>query len=128
MKIDSLLRAHRFMRVERPPELWGASAEDVRLIPLIGEMIAVVGLSRGNPLAELTLNAANVVVESESICGAPIGEYVALSVKGKGDWRPEWTWRPGASLPKGAYSDIDGRIATAAPPSRIRDTSATGVR
>ena len=108
MNIEYLLRAHGFMRVERPPEVWHADVEDVRLVPFIGEMIAF-GLSRGSPLAELTLNAANVVVEDDDL--VPAGEYVALSIQGKGDWRPEWTWRPSSNLPGGAYSDLGRALA-----------------
>jgi len=40
LRLDGLLRAHAFMRVERPPELWEAAAEDTTLVPLLGEMIA----------------------------------------------------------------------------------------
>ena len=109
MNLEPLLRAHEFMRVERPLNFWQADAEDVRLVPLIGEMIAV-GLSRGNALGELTLNAANVVVEADDGLVA-VGEYVALSVLGKGDWRPEWTWRAGATLPASAYSDLGRALA-----------------
>jgi hypothetical protein len=105
MNLDPLLRAHGFMHVERPPELWQAAVEDVRLVPLLGEMIAF-GLSRGNVLRALTLNAANVVVEEDCDDLAPCGEYVALSVMGKGDWRPEWTWRSEASLPGDAHTDL----------------------
>ena len=110
MNLDPLLRAHGFMHVERPPELWDAEAEDVRLVPLVGEMIAL-GLSRGNALGALTLNAANVVVADDCDGLAPCGEYVALSVTGQGDWRPEWTWLPGASLPGGPYTDLGRALA-----------------
>jgi hypothetical protein len=93
-KIASLLRAHSYMRVERPPKLWEADADDERFVPLLGEMI-VVGLTRGNKLENLTLLASNVVVEADAANDVPLGEYVALSVKGPGDWSPEWRWRPG---------------------------------
>jgi hypothetical protein len=105
VSLDHLLRAHGFMRVERPPELWRADVEDMRLAPALGEMIAF-GLSRGNPLGELTLGAANVVVETDGFDAVAAGEYAALSVSGEGDWRPEWKWRPGAPLPGGAYADL----------------------
>jgi len=57
MRLDALLRAHGFMRVERPPQLWEADTDDERFIPLLGEMIAV-SLARGAKLEELTLNVA----------------------------------------------------------------------
>jgi hypothetical protein len=45
--------------------LWEIEAEDIRLIPVLGEMIAV-GLGRGNALRRLTLNASNVTVELDT--------------------------------------------------------------
>jgi hypothetical protein len=110
IKIDSLLRAHSFMRLESPPTLWEADAEDWLFIPLLGEMI-VVGLTRGNKLEELTLLASNVVVEAEAASDVPQGEYVALSVIGRGDWSPEWRWRPGDPFPGSPYASFD-RLAT----------------
>jgi hypothetical protein len=38
MRLDALLRAHGFMRVERPPRLWEADTDDERFIPLLGEV------------------------------------------------------------------------------------------
>jgi hypothetical protein len=52
MQLDALLRAHAFLRVERPLLLWEVDGEDVAVIRLLGEMI-VVGLSRGNQMPEL---------------------------------------------------------------------------
>jgi hypothetical protein len=110
MKIDSLLRAHAFMRVERPPTIWEADVEDISFVPLLGEMI-VVGLTRGNKLEDLTLLASNVVVDAAAAGDVPQGEYVAISVKGRGDWAPEWRWRPGGPFPGGPYANFD-RLAT----------------
>jgi hypothetical protein len=110
MKIDTLLRAHSFMHVESPPMIWEADVEDVRFVPLLGEMI-VVGLTRGNKLEELTLRAANVVVEADAAGAIPHGEFIAISVSGRGDWAPEWRWRPGDRLPGGPYANFD-KLAT----------------
>src|SRR5437764_651680 len=68
------------------------------------------GLSRGSVLRALTLNVANVVVDG---CDGlvPCREYITLSVNGKGDWRPEWTWRPEANLTGGAYTDLGRALA-----------------
>jgi hypothetical protein len=110
MKIDALLRAHSFMRVERPPSLWEADADDECFVPLLGEMI-VVGLTRGNKLEDLSLLASNVVVEADTANDIPQGEYVALSVKGRGDWSPEWRWRPGDPFPGSPYAGFD-RLAS----------------
>jgi hypothetical protein len=90
--------------------IWEAAVEDVRFVPLLGEMI-VVGLTRGNKLEELTLLAANVVVEADAAGDVPQGDYVAISVKGRGDWAPEWRWRPGDPFPGSPYANFD-RLAT----------------
>lgn len=63
MRLEPLLRAHGFMKVEQPPELWEPATEDTRFVPLLGEMIAA-GLTGGAELDALTLNASNVVVEA----------------------------------------------------------------
>ena len=95
MELDSLLRAHEFMRVERPPLLWEADAELDPVIRMLGEMLALA-LRHHNDLATLTLNASNVSVEEEGPDGVDLGDYVALSVVGPGeDWKDR-TWRPGS--------------------------------
>lgn len=97
MKLDALLRAHAFMRVERPPELWEIDTDDdTGVILTLGEMI-VAGLVRGTDLADLTLNASNVVIERSAASDhLPAGEYVALTVRGAGAW-PDATWWPGVA-------------------------------
>ena len=40
MRLDALLRAHGFMKIERPPELWEADSDDARFLPLLGEINA----------------------------------------------------------------------------------------
>ena len=96
MQLGPFLTAHGFMRVERPPLLWDVDTEDLRFLPLLGEMIAA-GLGKGTPLAELTLNASNIVVETSPDDGgepaAPLpGEYVAVTVSGTADFGPDATW------------------------------------
>jgi hypothetical protein len=110
MILHSVLCAHDLMRVERPPELWRIHAEDGRLIPLLDEMVAFA-LSRGNVLGKLILHAANVVIENAGPNNIPSGEFVAISVVGKGDWGPEWRWRPDAALPMCASSKFQRVIA-----------------
>jgi hypothetical protein len=46
MRLDALLRAHGFMRVERPPQLWEADTDDLTFIALLAEMVAA-SLARG---------------------------------------------------------------------------------
>jgi hypothetical protein len=111
--LDSILRANEFMRVERPPLLWEADTEDVGVVRLIGEMIAA-GLGRGNDLADLVLNASNVTVEAGSEPrGAPAGDYVALSVRGPGDWGTEWTWRPGDTTSNKVFCHVEAKAPAA---------------
>jgi hypothetical protein len=59
--IEAVLRAHSHMRLERPPLLWSLSADDEAFFRLLGETISH-GLTRGNEVGDLTLNASNTVV------------------------------------------------------------------
>jgi hypothetical protein len=95
MDLDGQLRAQSAVKVERPPTLWEADTEIEPFIALLGQLIAL-GLGRGNELAELSLNVANVVVEPDDEEGSiPQGEFVAITVRGGGSWDDE-TWRPGS--------------------------------
>ena len=116
MRFDGLLRAHAFMKVERPPDIWEADTEDVRFVPLLGEMIAA-GLSKGAPLEELTLNVSNVVVErdpDDDPSPPSAGEYVAVTVSGNADFGPDSTWpaRPGTAV-SDLLVRLKERLATA---------------
>jgi hypothetical protein len=94
MDLDGPLRDQASLRVERPPALWEADTEVEPFLALLGELIAL-GLGRGNELAGLTLNVANVVVEPDNEDGSiPEGEFVAITVRGGGSWDDD-TWRPG---------------------------------
>ncbi len=120
---SALLNAHAFLTVERPPDVWDADVEDVPLVRLLGEMIAAA-LARGTPLERVVLRAANVVVEASEaggageLGGAPApGEYLALSVMGRGDWGPETAWRPGdADAPTLVNRDLDAAARAATVP------------
>jgi hypothetical protein len=82
MDLDGPLRAQSAVKVERPPTLWEADTETEPFLALLGELIAL-GLGRGNELADLTLNVANVVVEPDDEDGSiPEGEFVAITVRG----------------------------------------------
>lgn len=117
MRLEPLLRSHAFMRVERPPQLWEADAEDTTLVPLLGEMIAA-RLALGGRLEDLTLNASNVVVgeddfgDDRSTSPAP-GEYVALTVLGEGAPEDDGTWTPGRAAPAGTLARFPDRLAAA---------------
>ena len=112
MKLDALLRAHAFMKVERPPELWEAATEDTAFIPLLGEMI-VACLVRGAKLEELTLNASNVTVEPGAEPLAP-GDYVAITVSGTVSWESDAVWQPRKAWDVAGLDDLTARLAPAA--------------
>jgi hypothetical protein len=103
MELGALLRAHGFMRTEAPPELWEADTQDEPFLTMLGEMI-VIGLGRGNDLAELVLNVSNVTVEPdedpEDHRWADPGEYVAITVSGGGNWEDD-VWRAGQGPTRG---------------------------
>jgi hypothetical protein len=98
MRLDGYLRAHSFMQVERPPLLWEVDADDEDFLRVLGEMIAL-GLRFGNELSDLVLNVSNVTVEPDPMHPerppAP-GDYVAVTVRGGGDWGEEVVWSPQA--------------------------------
>jgi hypothetical protein len=109
VEFEAILRAHAFMRTERPPETWEADTDDERFLPVLGEMIAL-GLGRGNELADLTLNVSNVTVApdddpDEEAEWIPQGDYVAVSVRGAGTWEDD-VWRRGQGPTKGPLRDV----------------------
>jgi hypothetical protein len=116
MRLDPILRAHAYMKVERPPELWEADTEDSRFLPLLGEMIAAA-LSGGAALGELTLNASNIVVEpsedGEEPEIPPPAEYVGITVRGPTDLGPDDTWHPSAPHRAGLLFRLHHRLAAA---------------
>jgi hypothetical protein len=90
INVESLLRAHSYMRTHAPDEAWDLDADDESFFGLLGEMI-VMGMLRGNELGALTLGVANVTVAGED-GPVPAGNHVAITVSGPGDWTPERTW------------------------------------
>jgi len=112
MELDAPLRAQSAVKVERPPALWEADTESEPFLALLGELIAL-GLGRGNDLARLTLNVANVVVEPGDEDGPiPEGEFVAITVRGSGSWDDE-VWRAGQRPGTGLFEGL-GPAATRA--------------
>ena len=91
-ELDGLLVAHTFLRIERPPQLWAPSSELEPFVRLLGELIAAGLVRNGGDLGELTLNVSNVTVEPEAADPIPPGDFVAVSIRGAGDWAPEVTW------------------------------------
>ncbi len=115
MDLEALHRAHGFMRVEQPPLLWSPDTEDEPFLRMLGAMIAL-GLGRGNELEDLTLNVSNVVVgadeEDDEVEWVPDGEYVAITVRGAGEWDDD-TWRAGQGPTVGPLCNV-GPAADAA--------------
>jgi hypothetical protein len=103
MDLQALVRAHGFMRTEAPPAIWEADTQDEPFLKMLGEMI-VIGLGRGNDLAELVLNVSNVTIEPdedpEDRVWAEPGDYVAITVRGAGTWEDD-VWRAGQGPTKG---------------------------
>jgi hypothetical protein len=105
MDLDGPLRDQTAIKVERPPALWEADTEPEPLLALLGELVSL-GLGRGNELADLTLNVANVVVEPDDADGSiPEGEFVAITVRGGGSWDDD-TWRPGSQPATGTLREV----------------------
>jgi hypothetical protein len=115
VELDRYLLAHGFMQVESPQELWEADTEEQAFLHLLGEMI-VIGLGRGSELEDLVLAAANVTVVPEE-GGEPEwlapGDYVAVSVRGAGDWETDDVWRAGEGPTRGLLANA-GPAADAA--------------
>ena len=62
---------HAYPRVERPPLLWEAEVDDVRLVRMLGEMLAAA-LARGAALDDVVLRASNVTVELSAGDSVPL--------------------------------------------------------
>jgi hypothetical protein len=108
INVESMLRAHSYMRTHRPPDSWNLEADDQTFFGLLGEMI-VAGMHRGNDLGDLTLSVTNVTVLPGTEGPIPTGDHVAVTVSGAGDWTPERTWDPtaGASPPPFVTDDLE---------------------
>jgi hypothetical protein len=96
--LDALLNAHAFMRVQRPPVLWGVDVDDEPFIRMLGEMI-VVGLLHHDVLAELTLNVSNVTVGEDGPDDVSAGDYVAITIEAPGDWEADLPWTQASTEP-----------------------------
>lgn len=99
-ELEGVLNAHAFLQVERPPELWGMAVEVEAFLRVLGELIAAGLVRNGQELSELTLNVSNVVVEPSAAGSVPEVEFVALTIRSRGDWSPEATWQPSPDIPR----------------------------
>jgi hypothetical protein len=104
VKLDRYLLAHGFLEVELPPELWEADTEEEPFVRMLGELL-VIGLGRGVELEDLVLSASNVTAEpepdEEERPWLEPGDYVAVTVRGPGDWGAEDLWRSGEGPTRG---------------------------
>src|SRR5205085_9543296 len=83
---------HPYVVVERPPMLWATKVEVEPFVRLLGEMLAAGLFRNGQDLSSITLNVANVNAPADPESQLPAGEFVAVTVRCKGDWSPEATW------------------------------------
>lgn len=132
MKLDSFLRAHAFLEVERPQQLWEialAPEQDKRFVQLLGEMISL-GTQHGCALDELALNVSNVVVRDTYATGPPMGEFVALTLSGAGPWGAEASLRlpldSTAQPPDQLAPVLEAASAVGAPFLYLRDLGELG--
>ena len=114
LDLAALIRAHPFITIEQPPELWQIDADDVTFIRFFGELIAASLARNGGDLRATTINISNVVVEPSSGGPMPTGEFVAITSRGPGDWGLEVARRPitGADVSI-VNSDLESAAAVA---------------
>ena len=112
LNLEAILTAHSFLTVERPPLLWELDTDDdERFIRLLGEMIAA-GLARnGGDLPSIILNVSNVTVPPAAVDPMPAGDFVAITIRSRGDWSPELARRP---IPKGHPPIVSADLEAAA--------------
>ena len=111
-ELDGILNAHAFLRVERPPKLRSTTVELEPFVRLLGEVIVAALARNGQKLEEITLNVSNVVVDAEAAGPSPEGEYVAVTIRSRGDWSPETAWTPGAETTL-ISADLTAALASA---------------
>jgi hypothetical protein len=110
-ELEALLTAHAYLQVERPPVLWDPETDLEPLIRLLGEMISAALVRNGRLLSQVTLNVSNVTVDPDAAGRIPAGDFVAVTIRSRGDWSPETSWRRGADE---AVPLVDENIGAAA--------------
>jgi hypothetical protein len=70
-------------------------------------------------LAELTLNASNVTLDDDGPGGVAAGDYVAITIRGPGDWEPDVSWTPASTDPFWSL-DLDAALRAASATSAYR--------
>jgi len=112
--LDALIRAHPFIGIERPRDLWTIGVDDDLFIRFFGELIAASLVRNGNVLDAVEINFSHVVIEPESADPMPAGEFVAVSARGPGDWGDDLSRRPSAhAQPPIVGADFEAAAAAA---------------
>jgi hypothetical protein len=112
--LEALIRAHPFIRIERPPELWKIDVDDVLFIRFFGELLVALLGRNGGELANVTVQFSNVVIESDAAGPMPEGEFVAVTGLFNADTTPEISRIPNAgSRPSLLSSDLEYAAANA---------------
>jgi hypothetical protein len=95
-ELGRLLRAHGYLRVQRPPTLWDLETAGLeQFVRALGELIAAGLVRNGGDLGALVLNVSNVHVAEPTGGSLPVGDLVAVSISGAGgDWT-DARWAPG---------------------------------
>ena len=112
--IEALIRAHPYINIERPPEVWQPDSDDALFIRFFGELLAAILARNGGKLANVTVGISNVVVEPTTAGPIPQGEFVAITGFLAGDALREVARVPdGATLPPVVSRDLESAAAAA---------------
>jgi len=115
MRLDTVLRAHAFMKPQSPPLMWDADTDAATVTMLIADLVGFASKEGVRP-DQLILNISNVVVapsDDGEAGGSPEpGEYVALTVNGRVDFGADDRWTP-TDRPRGDLLNSLGDRLTA---------------
>jgi hypothetical protein len=92
--LGALIRAHPYVTIEQPPELWQPDSDDVQFLRFFGLMLVALLVRNGGKFDGATVNVSNVVVEPLAEGPVPLGEFVAITGISNGNWGPEIARRP----------------------------------
>ena len=112
--LEALIRAHPFITIERPPELWQVEIDDVLFIRFFGELLVALLGRNGGELAAVAVQFSNVVVEPATAGPMPQGEFVAITGLFSADSVPEFARVPDRhAKPPLLSTDLESAAATA---------------
>lgn len=94
-QLGSLLVAHAYLQVQRPPVLWDLETNGLEVfVRAMGEMISAGLVHNGGDLDGLVLAVSNVHVADDASDPLPAGDLVAVWVAAAGEWT-DARWAPG---------------------------------